>query len=77
MYNHCLPPCWCLECFPSILHTIVIWFWCAPFIPLLWHNLNLVLAHLHHVWEIYNMHGRTRQALQRAIVLIRKRVSIY
>jgi prenyl protein peptidase len=26
-------------------------------------------AHLHHVWEIYNMHGGTRQALRRAIVL--------
>lgn len=37
-----------------------------------WHQFNPILAHLHHVWEIYNMHGRTRQALQRAIVLTRK-----
>jgi len=27
-------------------------------------------AHLHHVWEIYNMHGRTAQALRRAIFSI-------
>lgn len=72
MYNHCLPPCWCLEYLPSILHTLVIWFRWAPLLPLQWHQLNLILAHLHHVWEIYNMHGRTRQALRRAIVLIRK-----
>jgi len=32
--------------------------------------LSFGSAHLHHVWEIYNMHGRTRQALRRAIVLI-------
>jgi len=32
--------------------------------------LSFGSAHLHHVWEIYNMHGRTHQALRRAIVLI-------
>jgi len=32
--------------------------------------LSFGSAHLHHFWEIYNMHGRTRQALRRAIVLI-------
>ncbi|KAH9062728.1 hypothetical protein EDB87DRAFT_1605600 [Lactarius vividus] len=26
-------------------------------------------AHLHHVWETYNMYGRTRQALRRALLL--------
>ncbi|KAI9448061.1 hypothetical protein H4582DRAFT_1802552 [Lactarius indigo] len=26
-------------------------------------------AHLHHVWETYNMYGRTRQALWRALLL--------
>ncbi|KAI0004989.1 hypothetical protein BJV74DRAFT_806218 [Russula compacta] len=26
-------------------------------------------AHFHHVWETYNMHGRTRQALRHAIFL--------
>jgi len=26
-------------------------------------------AHLHHVWETYNMHGRTRLALRRALLL--------
>jgi len=26
-------------------------------------------AHLHHVWETYNLHGRTRQALRHAVLL--------
>ncbi|KAI9466986.1 hypothetical protein BJY52DRAFT_1111410 [Lactarius psammicola] len=26
-------------------------------------------AHLHHVWETYNLYGRTRQALRRALLL--------
>ncbi|SRR6266404_8752678 len=29
-------------------------------------------AHLHHVWETYNMYGRTRQALRRALFLARE-----
>jgi hypothetical protein len=32
-------------------------------------------AHLHHAWEIYNMHGRTTQALRRAIFSARKEES--
>jgi prenyl protein peptidase len=36
------------------------------------YKLNPIPAHLHHVWEIYNMHGGTRQALRRAIVLARE-----
>ena len=31
-----------------------------------------VLAHMHHVWENYNRFGRTRQALQRAVLITRK-----
>ncbi len=43
-----------------------------PLIQELWYKLNHILAHLHHVWEIYNTHGRSWQALRRAIALIRK-----
>jgi hypothetical protein len=37
-----------------------------------WHEFEPIPAHLHHVWEIYNMHGRTAQALRRAIFTTRK-----
>ena len=38
-------------------------------------NSESIPAHLHHAWEIYNMHGRTTQALRSAIFSARKEES--
>jgi prenyl protein peptidase len=72
MPSLCLPPRWCLKHIPGILHASVIRMWCVPLILTRCYKFEHMPAHLHHVWEIYNMHGRTAQALRRAIFSIRK-----
>jgi hypothetical protein len=72
MFSLFLPPRWCFERIPGILHTRIVWIWCVLLILMRWHEFEPIPAHLHHVWEIYNKHGRTAQALRRAIFSTRK-----